>query len=42
MSSEEQDDWVQRLMVAKDVSEVQERLDNPQDEVAEDFGLNNE
>ena len=42
MTTDERDDWVQHIMVTKDVSEVQEKLDDPQDEVTEDFGLNNE
>ena len=38
MKQDERDEWLQHLLVAKDVEEVQERTE----EVVEDFGPDNE
>jgi hypothetical protein len=42
MTADEQDEWIQHAMVAKDVAEVEHRAVEEQDEVVEDFGVNNE
>ena len=40
MLEEEHDEWIQHLLVAKDVEEVEEKADERQ-EVVEDFTLDN-
>jgi hypothetical protein len=42
MLEEEREEWVQHLLVSKDVAEAQEKADESQHEVVEDFGADNE
>jgi len=42
MTSDEHDEWIQQVMVAKDVSDVEHRAMEEQGDAAEDFGANNE
>ena len=42
MTSDEHDEWIQQVMVAKDVSEVEHRATEEQGDATEDFGANNE
>jgi hypothetical protein len=42
MTTDEQEEWIQRAMVAKDVAEVEQRTVEEQGDVIEDFGVDNE
>jgi phage FluMu protein Com len=42
MTNDEHDEWIQQVMVAKDVSEVEHRAMEEQGDAAGDFGANNE
>ena len=42
MTADERDEWVQQLLVAKDVAEVEQKVDVLTSEVVEDFGVNDE
>ena len=42
MTTDEQEEWIQHAMVARDVAEVEHKAAEAEEDVVEDFGVDNE